>query len=92
MVFYSFLAGLDLNKNENWLMPVVIVGMLIGYFLAYVFSPHDILWHLETSCNRLFLQLWPAAIFAFFVMASFDDKSHPVEEQLSAQEETQLIQ
>jgi len=70
MSFYSLYAGVELKKNENWLMPAVIIGMLAGYFLVYVTSPFDILWHLNTSCTRLFLQLWPSSIFAFFILTA----------------------
>jgi hypothetical protein len=40
---------------------------LAGYFFIYLITPRDIYWHLRFSLNRLFLQLWPSAIFLFFV-------------------------
>lgn len=43
--------------------------MLAGYFLIYLITPYDIFWHLRNSLNRLFLQLWPSAIFLFFLAA-----------------------
>ena len=42
---------------------------LAGFFLIYVITPYDIFWHLRNSLNRLFLQLWPSAIFLFFLVA-----------------------
>jgi len=36
---------------------------LAGYFLIYVTTPYDLVWHLETSLSRLLLQLWPSTIF-----------------------------
>src|SRR5579872_4442249 len=41
---------------------------LAGYFVIYLITPRDIYWHLRNSLNRLFLQLWPSAIFLFFVL------------------------
>jgi hypothetical protein len=41
--------------------------MLGGDFLIYVMTPRDLYWHLRFSLNRLFLQLWPSAIFLFFL-------------------------
>jgi hypothetical protein len=35
----------------------------IGYFAVYLFSPYDLTWHLGTSIDRLFLQLWPGTLF-----------------------------
>jgi len=43
---------------------------LAGYFAVYLITPYDIYWHLHTSLTRLFLQLWPSAIFLFFLSAS----------------------
>ena len=43
---------------------------LAGYFAIYLISPYDIYWHLHFSLTRLFLQLWPSAIFLFFLSYS----------------------
>lgn len=47
----------------------VIILMLAGYFGIYLITPHDLRWHLLTSLNRLFIQLWPSAIFLCFMIA-----------------------
>jgi len=38
-----------------------------GYFVIYLITPRDLYWHLRFSLNRLFLQLWPATLFLFFL-------------------------
>jgi hypothetical protein len=43
-----------------------LVLTLAGYFFIYLITPRDIYWHLRFSLNRLFVQLWPSAIFVFF--------------------------
>jgi len=40
---------------------------LAGYFFIYLITPYDIYWHLRFSLARLFLQLWPSAIFLFLL-------------------------
>jgi hypothetical protein len=40
---------------------------LAGYFAIYLITPRDLYWHLRFSLNRLFLQLWPSAVFLFFL-------------------------
>jgi hypothetical protein len=40
---------------------------LAGYFAIYLLTPYDLYWHLRFSLTRLFLQLWPSAIFLFFL-------------------------
>ena len=46
---------------------VALTITLCGYFVIYVITPYDVYWHLRFSLNRLFLQLWPSAIFLCFV-------------------------
>jgi hypothetical protein len=40
---------------------------LAGYFFIYLITPYDIYWHLRFSLNRLLIQLWPSAIFLYFL-------------------------
>ncbi len=44
--------------------------MLAGDFAVYVLFPNDVNWQMSTSLDRLFLQLWPAGLFAFFMAAN----------------------
>lgn len=44
-----------------------------GFFVIYLITPYDLYWHLRFSLNRLFLQLWPAAIFLFFLRTPIRD-------------------
>ena len=47
---------------------LIPVFMLMGYFMVYVVTPYDLQWHIDTSLDRLLLQLWPACVF---ILASF---------------------
>jgi hypothetical protein len=53
---------------------------LAGYFAVYLITPYDIYWHLRFSLTRLFLQLWPSAIFLIFLMVKSgsiaDNRAH----------------
>jgi hypothetical protein len=40
---------------------------LAGYFAVFLITPYDIHWHLRFSLVRLFLQLWPSAVFLVFL-------------------------
>jgi dolichyl-phosphate-mannose-protein mannosyltransferase len=46
---------------------IALAITLAGFFLIYLITPYDLYWHLRFSLNRLFLQLWPSAIFLFFL-------------------------
>ena len=45
----------------------VLGAMLIGYFLVYMTTPHDLAWHVHTSIDRLLIQLWPSLLLAAFL-------------------------
>ncbi len=41
--------------------------MFAGYFFVYVVTPENLEWQLGTALGRLFAQLWPCALFGFFL-------------------------
>ena len=49
---------------------LAVALMLAGDFAVYVLLPNDLVWQMSTSLDRLFLQLWPAGLFAFFLAAN----------------------
>jgi len=51
------------EKQHFFQSASLLVLLLAGYFLIYVTTPRDLEWHLTTSLNRLFLQLWPLMVF-----------------------------
>jgi hypothetical protein len=48
----------------------LLILMLAGYFAVYLTTPLDLAFQLDTSLSRLLLQLWPGAVFVFFMMTS----------------------
>ena len=48
---------------------VTLALMLAGDFTVYVLTPRDLAWHLESSLERVLLQIWPLALFAVGVTA-----------------------
>lgn len=42
---------------------VLLVAMVGAYFAAFVLTPYDLNWHLDTASARLLLQVWPAGLF-----------------------------
>jgi hypothetical protein len=55
------------NKPEAGFLIFVPLLALAAYFIVYLITPSDLFWRLRFSLNRLFLQLWPGAIFLFFL-------------------------
>jgi hypothetical protein len=70
LVGYYFMVGREAGgKYKTGVRTSVLaLGLTMGgYFAAYLLTPYDIHWHLRYSLNRLFLQVWPSAIFLFFL-------------------------
>jgi hypothetical protein len=70
MVVLYFLLRRNLGQRgkESVRASALALGLtLAGYFFIYLITPRDIYWHLRFSLSRLFLQLWPSAIFVFFL-------------------------
>jgi hypothetical protein len=55
--------------------PAVLALMLAGYALVYLTTPYDIAWHLSDSVHRLFMQLWPTALLAFFLATATPEEA-----------------
>jgi hypothetical protein len=72
LAFYFLALGRE-PKSEKQIYLVVtslaLVTTLIGYCIVYVIGPNDIQWWLSNSLSRLLIQLWPSAVFLFFLVA-----------------------
>jgi hypothetical protein len=64
------------ESSDSWIgirtSALALALTLAGYFAVYLITPYDIYWHLRFSLSRLFLQLWPSAIFLFFLTVKWD--------------------
>jgi hypothetical protein len=86
LLFYSLCLGITgdtKNLSEGVSLTIVLSLLLLGYFLVYVASPHDLSWHLKTSTGRLLVQLWPSVVFTYFLIV------RNVEEAIFAKETAQ---
>lgn len=70
LALYLILLGVRIRDQDKaavaWSLSIVGL-MLLAYFSVYVATPHDLKWHLDTSLNRLLMQLWPSAVFVYFL-------------------------
>lgn len=49
--------------------------MLAGYFMMFIITPHGLRYQIDTSLDRLWLQLWPSAVFTFFLFAKTPEEA-----------------
>ena len=67
-MYYLLLGRLRGVKQKPGLLTAIgtLAGAFVGYFFVFVITPSDLEWQLANSLNRIFLQLWPAALVVFF--------------------------
>ncbi len=70
IAIYGLIVGLD--KSKIHYQPILSASIavflqLVGYFLIYVLTPHDLDWHLSTSLYRLMVHIFPSMLFITFV-------------------------
>jgi hypothetical protein len=53
---------------------LVLAFMLAGYFVVFLTTPRDLAWHL-TVLDRLFMQVWPLALFTFFLFVASPEEA-----------------
>lgn len=41
--------------------------MMAGFYLVFLLTPRDLAWHLRTTVDRIFLELWPSLLLATFL-------------------------
>lgn len=66
IIFWGFSSNKQNRRGIQNTM-YILSFMLVGYFMVYIITPHELNWHLKTSLGRLFLQLLPSATFLFFM-------------------------
>lgn len=71
LLAYGLCLGgrLDAEDRDGVVSLVVLLALTIfGYTLVYAITPLDLAWQLRTSANRLLVQVWPAFVFAAFLI------------------------
>jgi hypothetical protein len=53
------------NKTPFVLSSIIFFTMIAGYFAVYLFSPHDIIWLVKNSMDRIILQILPVFLLLF---------------------------
>jgi hypothetical protein len=75
---YRFLLGRaprQANRPRLSHAPAILGLMLAGYAFVYLTSPNELAWHLSDSVHRLFMQLWPTALLAFFLTTATPEEA-----------------
>jgi hypothetical protein len=64
---YSLLAWFEIPEPRiARFVALALLFQLAGYVVIYLLTPHTLIWHVDTSFERLLLHLFPAALFLVF--------------------------
>jgi hypothetical protein len=88
LAVYWYLVRFKVDERDRPALATIIgaIGLtLAGEFLIYVAFPDDMIWQINTSLERLFLQMWPAGLLAFLLAASPPQIVEVVKEAAKAQ-------
>jgi hypothetical protein len=78
LAVYCMLMGIKTDARDRIGLietAAVFCLTLVGYFFVYVLTPLDLNYHLATSLNRLFLQMWPGVIFLMFMITGAPEQA-----------------
>jgi hypothetical protein len=66
--FAACIVGCFKKNRSSYagILPVLIVLLNFGYFLAFLISPADLTWHLRTALQRLLIHTAPLALVFIF--------------------------
>jgi hypothetical protein len=67
VVFYAVAASMAFGFRRRHLIAALpLLTMLVGGYVAFLLTPLNLQWHLETALPRVVLQIWPAALYVLF--------------------------
>lgn len=74
-----------------WIATTALVLVLFSYCAVYLMTPYALAWQVQSSFDRLILQVWPGFLLVFFVfLRSVVDPAPVVTEKIAAARKTPL--
>jgi len=64
--------ALRFRIDRSQIRPILAIGLTLASLFAaycgvYIVTPLDLRWHLNTSLDRLYAQMWPTFLFLMFL-------------------------
>jgi hypothetical protein len=73
LAVFLAMSGFRIPEDKRFSTMIAIICLSImasGYLFIYVLTPHNIDWHLRTSFDRVFLQIWPSIIVTAYICSN----------------------
>jgi hypothetical protein len=93
LAIYLLVVGIRRKSPDAQTLTTGTLALLFtaaGYFVIYLLRPLDLMWLLETSGDRLLLQLWPGIVFVVFLAARAPHRKEQVITQLAERDHLRL--
>lgn len=68
LVAYAVVAGVRRPEGAPAVALLVVLLQIAAYTIVYVVTPHDLRWHLNTSLDRVMLQIFPSAVWGIMML------------------------
>lgn len=89
---YAILMGLSQHSKSLRRFPLAVLGLLsAGYYLTYILSPYELSWHVGASITRLFVQLWPLAVFSYFVSLNSPEEWQDRSQRIAGEKQSMAV-
>ena len=72
MALYWYLVRFKVEECDRLSLATLLIALVLmtaGDFAVYLLFPGDVMWQMNTSMERICLQLWPSVLLAFFLVA-----------------------
>jgi hypothetical protein len=74
-----------------WIATTALVLVFLSYCMVYLMTPYALAWQVQSSFDRLILQVWPGFLLVFFVfLRSVVDPTPVVTEKIAAARKSPL--
>jgi hypothetical protein len=81
----------DRYRLPLWIATTALVLVFFSYCAVYLMTPYALAWQVQSSFDRLILQVWPGFLLVFFVfLRSVVDPSPVVTEKIAAARKSPL--
>ena len=83
LALYVLVTGLDRRElgTAKKICLRALLGTFAGYFFVYLTTPLPLKWLLETSLNRVLMQLWPSALLLVFLFTKPPDQQWAMQQK-----------
>ena len=65
--FVLFHSRIKDNPDKIGVSLAIFACQIMGYYVIYLITPNDVVWQLNYSLNRLFVQIYPAVVFVVLI-------------------------